>query len=465
MKRTLLLLAILWAVVPAHAQQVQGMVITKTALGAAGVYTSNWFDATVTGAHFVVANAYTDQASAASGFIIQGADDIIPGPTNTNLNTTLTSTTVVASTYTSISVNLTTRFYRIKLTNGGTPQTALQIDIITYAAPRFTSGTVTVSGTVTNTPAAGIPTVTATGTLTAVNTSVQLAVGQSQFTTIYYAAGSGTYTITPMWSVGWAGTTLPTVLDASWIAVASTTVPGCIAVGAGASTTFTQANATQSIVCQVPPGMQFFQAKVTACAGCSVVPFLTANNSGAPMATTTGATGLFDYRVPAGLIGGGAPPQTLAGTAFMPNNSGSANVQGGAEMRYNATTNEQMRNNLPSATVGITCSACTSTQTGTDQVNHNFQGVKCVYDATTVTGSGSFTLSIQGKDAVSGKYFTLLQGAAVSTVSTNVYTVHPRITATANQASADILPRDWRVLLTYNSGTNQTATVGCALVQ
>ena len=33
--------------------------------------------------------------------------------------------------------------------------------------------------------------------------------------------------------------------------------------------------------------------------------------------------------------------------------------------------------------------------------------------------------AIQGKDAASGKYYTLLVGAAVTTISTNVYTVYP----------------------------------------
>lgn len=131
---------------------------------------------------------------------------------------------------------------------------------------------------------------------------------------------------------------------------------------------------------------------------------------------------------------------------------------------YNGSTLDFQRGNIASATIGITCTACTSTQTGADQTNYNARGVKCVYDATTVTGSGSFTFSIQGKDSVSGKYFTLLTGAAVSTVSTNVYTVYPGITASANVSSSDILPRVWRGVLTYNSGTNQTATIGCAYV-
>lgn len=85
-------------------------------------------------------------------------------------------------------------------------------------------------------------------------------------------------------------------------------------------------------------------------------------------------------------------------------------------------------------------------------------------DATAVTGIGSFTLTIQGKDPTSGKYYTLLAGVAVSTVTTNVYTVYPGQTAAANVSASTPLPRTWRVLATYNSGTNLTFSVGASLI-
>ena len=86
-------------------------------------------------------------------------------------------------------------------------------------------------------------------------------------------------------------------------------------------------------------------------------------------------------------------------------------------------------------------------------------------DATAVTAAGSFTLTIQGKDETSGKYYTLLAGAAVSTVSTNVYTVYPGAPVTANVSANSPLPRTWRVIATYNSGTDLTFSVGCACIQ
>lgn len=111
----------------------------------------------------------------------------------------------------------------------------------------------------------------------------------------------------------------------------------------------------------------------------------------------------------------------------------------------------------------ITAAAATTTQTGADQINYNNRGVKVVLDMTNV-GTGSVTLTIQGKDAASGKYYTLLAGAAVTTISTNVYEVYPGITATVNASASASLPRIWRVLVTVNNANPTTYTVGASVV-
>lgn len=112
----------------------------------------------------------------------------------------------------------------------------------------------------------------------------------------------------------------------------------------------------------------------------------------------------------------------------------------------------------------ITATAATATQTGADLQNGSFRGIKVVLDATAVVGVGSFTVTIQGKDNASGKYYALLAGAAVTTVSTNVYTVFPGAPATANVSANDQLPKVFRVIVTYNSGTSLTFTVGVCLL-
>lgn len=112
----------------------------------------------------------------------------------------------------------------------------------------------------------------------------------------------------------------------------------------------------------------------------------------------------------------------------------------------------------------LTGTAVGATQTGADLQNTSHRGVKVVFDVTAVVGVGSFTVTIQGKDQASGKYYTLLAGAAVTTAVTNVYTVFPGAPATANVSANDQLPKTFRVIATYNSGTSSTFTVGVTLL-
>lgn len=105
----------------------------------------------------------------------------------------------------------------------------------------------------------------------------------------------------------------------------------------------------------------------------------------------------------------------------------------------------------------------TTTQTLADQTNPGYRGIKVVLDMT-VPGTGSVTLTIQGKDRLSGKYYTLLAGAAVTTATTNVYTVFPGATASANVAASDQLPEQWRLLVTANNANATTYTLSATLL-
>lgn len=107
----------------------------------------------------------------------------------------------------------------------------------------------------------------------------------------------------------------------------------------------------------------------------------------------------------------------------------------------------------------LTGAAATATQNTLDLSNGAFRGIKAVLDMTTV-GTGSVTLSIQGKDQASGKYITLLAGAAVTTNTTNVYTIYPGLPATANVSANDVLTKTFRILVTANNANATTYTVG-----
>ena len=121
----------------------------------------------------------------------------------------------------------------------------------------------------------------------------------------------------------------------------------------------------------------------------------------------------------------------------------------------------------PSHATWLASAARTGTQTQADQDAQQvggYRGIKVTLDMTTA-GTGSVTLTVQGKDPTSGKYYTILAGAAVTTNVTNIYTVYPGLAVTANVSANDVLPRVWRLLVTANNGNSATYSVGYDLLE
>lgn len=109
---------------------------------------------------------------------------------------------------------------------------------------------------------------------------------------------------------------------------------------------------------------------------------------------------------------------------------------------------------------GLSFVGVTTTQTSNDFTNDKgARGIVVVVDST-VIGTGSVTLSIQGKDKVSGKYYTLLASAAIVTNVTTAYMVFPGATVTANVSANACLPETYRFLVTANNANAATYTVG-----
>lgn len=130
-------------------------------------------------------------------------------------------------------------------------------------------------------------------------------------------------------------------------------------------------------------------------------------------------------------------------------------------MLFNGSNWDRWRNNTNTS---ILASASRTTTQNVTFTNYNSKGCHVVLDMTDVTAGPSVTLSIEGQDSVSAKFYTILAGAAVTTVSTNVYKVHPALTAAANAVANDILPRSCRITVTANNANAGTYSVGLALV-
>lgn len=111
----------------------------------------------------------------------------------------------------------------------------------------------------------------------------------------------------------------------------------------------------------------------------------------------------------------------------------------------------------------LTSAGRTTTQTQADQSNPGYKGIAVILDMTSV-GTGSVTLEIDGKDPLSGKYVSLLTGAAVTTNVTNVYTVYPALVAVANVTASAALWKTFRIKVTANNANSATYTVGYVLL-
>ena len=86
-------------------------------------------------------------------------------------------------------------------------------------------------------------------------------------------------------------------------------------------------------------------------------------------------------------------------------------------------------------------------------------GCKVVLNLTAVPGVDTVQPIIEGKDRISGAYYTILQGAAQPTAGTYVLTVLPGIAVTANASASDSLPDTYRVRVVHSAASNFTYSV------
>jgi len=131
---------------------------------------------------------------------------------------------------------------------------------------------------------------------------------------------------------------------------------------------------------------------------------------------------------------------------------------------FNGATMDRQRNNNDLSLVTLAASAVGGNSA--DQINYNGRGLQLVIDVTAISGTTPvFTVTVQGKDVASGKYYTLLVSAALSTVSTNLLTVYPGAASTANVSTPQVLPRTFRILYTVSGTTPAvTATIGASVI-
>jgi hypothetical protein len=118
---------------------------------------------------------------------------------------------------------------------------------------------------------------------------------------------------------------------------------------------------------------------------------------------------------------------------------------------------------MPAALIGDGAlnipAGATTNQTGPDMTSPTARGLKVVVNVTNA-GTGSITVTIQGKDKASGTYYTILASAAIAANGVTVLSVYPGAAVAANVSANDSLPATWRILVTANNANPISYTVG-----
>lgn len=135
---------------------------------------------------------------------------------------------------------------------------------------------------------------------------------------------------------------------------------------------------------------------------------------------------------------------------------------GAALLLYNGSTRDRARSNQD---LTIFASATrTATPTAVIVTNYNARGLHLVINVTSVTSTPSVVFTIEGRDILSGEYYTILASAAITGTGTTVLRVYPGLGASANLIANDILPRTINIKAVHGDADSITYSVGCSLI-
>lgn len=112
----------------------------------------------------------------------------------------------------------------------------------------------------------------------------------------------------------------------------------------------------------------------------------------------------------------------------------------------------------------LASAARTATTATADQSNNDYRGVHVIIDVTADPASASVVATIQGKDELSGTYYTILTSAAIAAVGTTVLRVFPGATAATNVTANDVLPSTWRVNFAHADSDSITYSAAAQMV-
>ena len=110
--------------------------------------------------------------------------------------------------------------------------------------------------------------------------------------------------------------------------------------------------------------------------------------------------------------------------------------------------------------IAIASGAYTASQDSADLSNKRYRGAHIIIDVTAATLTPSVVFTVQGKDLASGKYYDILDSAAITGVGTTVLTIFPAATGAANLTENNILPETFRIHAEHADADSITYSVG-----
>lgn len=129
---------------------------------------------------------------------------------------------------------------------------------------------------------------------------------------------------------------------------------------------------------------------------------------------------------------------------------------------FNGANFDRQRNNTNETL--LASAARTAAVNSADFVNYNAKGAQFIIDISATPATPEITVTIQGKDPISGNYYDLLIGPVYNSVGTNILKIYPGIVASPNASASDILPRDYRVSVANADADSITYSIAAALV-
>ena len=94
-----------------------------------------------------------------------------------------------------------------------------------------------------------------------------------------------------------------------------------------------------------------------------------------------------------------------------------------------------------------------------------FNGIHLITDVTATAATPSITPKIEAYDSVSGKWYELVSGAAITATGTSVLKLGDDLEAVSNTVANDYLPGKIRITMTHADADSITYSVGANLFE